>query len=105
MNQDLKDHLKDQSTWVRVCYMLLYGLCAAIAECLLLAVVLFQLLLKLFTGAPNARLLTLGQGLGVYLYQIFQYLSFNSEYRPYPLGAWPEGEPKATDLTDQGEPD
>ena len=42
--------------------------------------------------------LSLGQGLSTYIYQILQYLNFNSDYQPYPFGAWPKGEPRSTKL-------
>jgi hypothetical protein len=50
--------------------------------------------LKLFTADTNERLRKLSQGISTYIYQILQYLNFNSEYQPYPFGAWPKGEPK-----------
>jgi hypothetical protein len=74
--------------------MLLYILFSRIAELVLGVVILFQFLLRPFTGETNDRLLKLGQGLSTYLYQCFQYLTFNTEYQPYPFGAWPKGEPK-----------
>ena len=103
MTNDVKENLKSQSTWVRGLYMLLYVLFSRIAELVLAAVIVFQFLLKLFTGETNDRLLKLGQSLSTYVYQTFQFLTFNSEYHPYPFGAWPKGEPKPAKLTDQTE--
>ena len=95
MSNDVKDNLKSQSTWMRGLYMLIYAVCYTIAEIVLVVVIIFQFLLKLFTAETNERLLKLGQGLSTYIYQILQFLTFNSEYQPYPFGAWPKGEPKA----------
>ena len=103
MSDDVKQNLKSQSTWKRALYMILYIVFSRVAEIVLGVVVLFQFLLKLFTGETNDRLLKLGQGLSTYLYQVFQFLSFNSEYQPYPFGAWPKGEPKSTRISDQSE--
>lgn len=103
MSDDIKQNLKSQSTWKRGLYMLLYIIFSRLAEIVLGMIVLFQFLLKLFTGETNDRLLKLGQGLSTYLYQVFQFLSFNSEYQPYPFGAWPKGEPKSTRISDQSE--
>ena len=105
MSDDIKENLKSQSTWMRGLYMLLYIIFSRIAELVLGVVIVFQFLLKLFTGDTNERLLKLGQGLSTYIYQVFQYLSFNTEYQPYPFGAWPKGEPKSTKLTDQSTAD
>jgi hypothetical protein len=98
MSNDVKENLKSQSTWIRGLYMLLYAVFYTIAEIVLFAVIVFQFLLKLFTGDTNERLRKLGQGLSTYIYQVLQYLNFNSEYQPYPFGAWPKGEPKADRL-------
>ena len=103
MSDEIKQNLKSQSTWMRGLYMLLYIIFARVAEMVLGVVILFQFLLKLFTGETNDRLLKLGQGLSTYIYQTFQYLTFNTEYQPYPFGAWPKGEPRPAKLTDQGE--
>ena len=93
MNDEIKENIKQQSTWLRGLYMLLFALFYSIAEFVLFAVVIFQFLFKLFTGKTNPRLSKLGQGLATYIYQIIQYLTFNSEYRAYPFGAWPKDEP------------
>jgi hypothetical protein len=103
MSEDIKQNLKSHSTWMRGLYMLLYIIFARIAELVLGAVIVFQFLLKLFTGETNERLLKLGQGLSTYIYQTFQYLSFNTEYQPYPFGAWPKGEPKPAKLANQSD--
>ncbi len=103
MSNDVKQNLKSQSTWKRGLYMLLYIIFSRVAEVVLGVVILFQFLLKLFTGETNERLLKLGQALSTYLYQVFQYLTFNTEYHPYPFGAWPRGEPKSTRITDKSE--
>ncbi len=95
MSDDLKRHLKDQSTWIRGLYMLLFSFLAGIADFVLFAVVIFQFVHKLLTGKTNERLLKLGHGLASYVYQVIQFLTFNSDYHPYPLGAWPKAEPKS----------
>ena len=95
MSDDLKQNIKNQSTWKRGLYMLLFSFLSRIAEIVLFVVVVLQFILKLLTNNTNERLAKLGQGISTYLYQIFQYLCFNSEYQPYPFGAWPKGEPKA----------
>lgn len=93
MNHDVKENLKQQSTWIRGLYMLIFALFYGIADVVLFAVVVFQFFLKLLTGKHNPRLLKLGQSLATYIYQIIQFLTFNSEHQPYPFGAWPKGEP------------
>ena len=93
MSNEIKQNLKQQSTWIRGLYMLMFALFYSIAEIVLFAVVLVQFFLKLFTGQTNPRLLMLGQSIATYIYQIIQFLTFNSDYQPYPFGPWPKGEP------------
>ncbi|MCK5002465.1 MAG: DUF4389 domain-containing protein [Gammaproteobacteria bacterium] len=93
MTNEIKENLKQQATWLRGLYMLMFSLFYGIAEVVLFAVVFFQFLLILFTGKTNPRLLKLGQTIATYIYQIIQYLTFNSDYQAYPFGAWPKGEP------------
>ena len=93
MSNEIKENLKQQSTWIRGLYMLMFALFYSVAEIVLFAVVVVQFFLKLFTGQTNPRLLMLGQSIATYIYQIIQFLTFNSDYQPYPFGPWPKGEP------------
>ena len=55
---------------------------------------MFQFISVLFaTGNTNAQLLILGQNLSTTIYQISLFLTFNSEWRPFPFGARPDGKP------------
>lgn len=94
MESDIKENLQNKTTWTRGLYMLLFIFCNGIAKAVIFAVIALQFIFTLFTRQPNTRLLKLGQGLSSYIYQILQFLSYNSEYHPYPLGAWPRAEPK-----------
>lgn len=93
MSHPIKENLTQQSSWMRGLYMLLLTLFYSVAEVVLFAVALVQFFFNLFTGQTNPRLLKLGQSIATYVYQIVQYLTFNSDYLSYPFGAWPKGEP------------
>ena len=95
MPNDIKDNIKQPSIWMRGLYMLLFAIFYSIAELVLFAVVVFQFILKLVTGETNERLLVLGQSFATYMYQIIQFLNFNSERKPYPFDLWPKGDPAA----------
>ena len=99
MNNETRNNLKQKSSWIRGLYMLLFMFLAGIADFILCGVIIFQFINKLITGQTNERLLKLGQSIATYVYQIVRFLTFNSEYHPYPLGAWPKGEPKPTKET------
>ena len=98
MSNDIKDNIKQQSTWKRGLYMVLFSIFYTIADFVLFAVVVFQFVLKLLTGDTNDRLRKLGLSISTYIYEILQFLSFNSEQHPYPFGTWPKGESRAADL-------
>ena len=53
------------------------------------AVVVFQFLSVLFTSDTNPNLLSFGQALSCYQYQIMLFLTYNSEEQPFPVGSWP----------------
>lgn len=95
MSESFKENIKQESTWIRGLYMLMFGIFYSLAEVLLFAIVVFQFVLKLVTGENNSRLLKLGQSIATYIYQVIQFLTFNSDYQPYPFGAWPKGEPSS----------
>jgi len=93
MSDNIKENFTNKAIWKRALFMLIYSLFYTVAEVVLVAVVIFQFFIKLFTGTTNARALKLGQSIATYIYQIIQYLTFNSDYQPYPFGAWPKSEP------------
>ncbi|NOR72736.1 MAG: DUF4389 domain-containing protein [Mariprofundaceae bacterium] len=89
MTDELKEHVKDSSVWVRLLFMLLFSVLYWAAEMVLAVVVVFQFFSVLFTGKKNSRVLALGAQLSTYAYQVFRYLTYNSEEKPFPLGDWP----------------
>lgn len=95
----IKEHVKNTSVWTRLLFMTLFAVLYWVAEVVLVVVVLFQFLAVLFTGKKNDQVLAFGAQLSSYAYQIFRYLTFNSEDKPFPLGNWPTD--KA--LTEQSE--
>jgi hypothetical protein len=89
ITDELKEHVKDSSVWVRLLFMLLFSVLYWAAEMVLAVVVLFQFFSVLFTGKKNVQVLALGAQLSTYAYQVFRYLTYNSEEKPFPLGDWP----------------
>jgi hypothetical protein len=93
MDDELKQHVRDSNAWTRLLFMLLFTVLYGVAEMVLTAVVIFQFLVVLFTGGRNARVLSLGGSLSTYAYQVFRYLTYNSEERPFPFADWPSDRP------------
>ena len=98
MEQDeLRENLTETNTWLRglnmLLFIIIYAFLFHLAEIVLLAVILAQFVIKLITGSVNQRLLDLAYGTSTYIYQIFLFLTFNSEERPFPFSPWPERQP------------
>ena len=83
-------NLKDSNTWKRMLYMLLFVLAYSVAEFVLMAVAIVQVLIKLFTGDINENLRVLGKQTALYIYDVMLFLTFNTEEKPFPFSAWPE---------------
>lgn len=105
MDDKIKDNLKEGSTWLRALYMLLFFIIYSVAEIILGLVVLFQFFSVLITRSKNEKLLSLGQSLSTFIYQIMTYLTFNSETRPYPIGDWPMGTPAENVVAETSTPE
>ncbi len=84
---------KDRSTWFRGLFMLLFVAIYNIAAVLIGAVAILQFAWKLVAGAPNPRLLSFGEDLSRYFYQILRFLTFNTETKPFPFEDWPAHPP------------
>ena len=87
---EFEQNLRARSTWLRLVFMIVIGICHELARLVGAVIVLLQFLHVLFTGKPNARLLDVGLSLAQYVYQVVEYLTFNTEVRPFPFDAeWP----------------
>jgi len=73
----------------RLIYMLLFIICYSIAEIVVASVVIFQFLHLLVLRAQNENLLRFGAELSRYIYQVLQFLNFNTNEKPFPVGDWP----------------
>ena len=86
---EIRKHLTEGSTWVRLIYMILFGVAFYVSVIILGAVAVLQFLFKLFSGKPIDRLRSLGQSIGMYLYEIALFETFQNEIKPYPFRPWP----------------
>lgn len=82
-------HLIARLTWGRLVTMLVLATFYGIAETLLLLTVAFQMASVFSSGSPNPHVRFLGAQLSRYIYQLFLYLTYNSEQRPFPFSPWP----------------
>jgi len=89
MDPEFKERVTAKPTWTRGLYILLFIVIYNIAEIVVYAVVILQFLFTLFSGDRNAQLQSLGKNLSTFIYQVFMYITYNSDERPYPFAPWP----------------
>ncbi|WP_428623579.1 DUF4389 domain-containing protein [Sedimenticola sp.] len=80
--------------WIRGLYMLLFALIHTVAKGVAMAVAAIQFILVLINKEPNDPLRKFGQGLSTYLYDITQFLVFNTEHKPFPFDDWHSTPPR-----------
>lgn len=88
----IKDKIKDEGFWLRLPFMLLFFFAWKLTELVLIGLILVQLVFRLLAGRPQEQLLALGSQLTRYAYEIFRYLTFNSDTKPFPFSDWPATE-------------
>lgn len=77
--------------WSRIVSMLVLGFAFTVAQSLLVALVIGQVLFGVFGKTQNEPLRRAGRQVADYIYHVLLYLTFNSEYRPFPY-QWLSGE-------------
>lgn len=89
-NEELKSNLLSADHWLRFLFMVLFGVLLYFAACVMLVVVVLQFLFALITGNDNINLRQFGQSLSHYILQALQFLTYNSEDKPFPFSKWPD---------------
>ncbi|MDY1046353.1 DUF4389 domain-containing protein [Pseudomonas coleopterorum] len=92
MNRSFNDPDREAIV-LRVLWMLVFVLVWQVAQFLLGALVLVQLIYRLVYGAPNADMMAFGDSLSQYLAQIGRFGSFHTEHKPWPFSDWPTARP------------
>ena len=88
---DLEKNVKMRSTWLRLFFMIIFALLYGLSRLVTAAVVAIQFFHVLFTGETNEQLKTFGHSLAIYSYEVVEYLTFNTDTKPFPLeAAWPD---------------
>jgi len=86
---DPKGQPQYESILLRVLWMVIYLLVWQVAQFILGAVVLVQLIYRLIYGAPSASLMNFGDSLSQFLAQIGRFGTFHSDQKPWPFADWP----------------
>jgi hypothetical protein len=105
MDDRIRQNLISGDIWGRGLYMLLFVGAYSIAELIVIVLSLYQFVSVLFTGRANEPLLQFGKNLSVYIYEILEFQTFNTEQRPFPFSPWPDDEPGGEEWIDDSDID
>lgn len=79
-----------RSIWIRLLYMLLFMMIFGLAEFAVYLTAAIGFVYRLFGQPINKRVCHIGHLIGLYIRQISDFLSFNTEQAPFPFDTWPE---------------
>ena len=103
---DLEKNITARSTWVRLFFMIVFAFLYGLSRVVTAVVVVIQFFHVLLAGSVNDQLKTFGHSLAIYSYEIVDYLTFNTETKPFPLeSTWPEELPGAIESASEDEQD
>ncbi|MGH8224550.1 MAG: DUF4389 domain-containing protein [Gammaproteobacteria bacterium] len=86
------DHVLAGASWRRFGFMLLFAPLLGCVGFLIACIALFQFFSVLASGENNAQLRGLGRDLSRLAVAIMNYLTYNTEQKPFPFGAAPRAD-------------
>lgn len=75
---------------IRALFMVAFWIASRIALAIVIALALFQLIWTVITRSPNDKIVRFGRSLGTYLSQIVNFLTYNTDQKPWPFQDWPD---------------
>ena len=95
-DKTIKEKLSVGSKWLRLLFMVLFGIIGWVLEGIICLIAVFQFIYTLFTDKPLDTIHTFSASLSTYVYQIVQFLTYVSEEKPFPFSSWPTAVHTAT---------
>lgn len=86
----LRSNIANSRTWTRLAYMLIFALLLHLAGLVMWVLCTLQFLFSLFTGKDNDNLRSLGASIAVFVHQALDFVSYNTEQKPFPFASWPQ---------------
>lgn len=86
---EIKNNLTSPEHWQRLVYMLLFAVMLHVASIAMWVLVALQFIFTLLTGKDNRNLRDLGKSMTLFISQALDYLTFNTETKPFPFADWP----------------
>ncbi len=88
---DLVENLKEPSVWIRILFMLAFGvLLYFILAPVIFVIMLAQALFVLLTGESNDNLRQFSSSLSKYIFETLNFLTYNSDEKPFPFSDFPD---------------
>lgn len=84
---------------IRGAFMILFFVLARFVAVLVALIALFQFISTLITRKPNDNLKDFGKNLSLYAAEIIQFLSYNSDRKPWPFSPGTEAKPENPEPT------
>ena len=95
---DIKNNAKNTDTWLRGLFILIFGVIFYFLYGLIWLLVIFQFVTKVITGELNRNLEQFSTKMTSYAMQILNYITFQSEKRPFPFSPFPDGDANGAPL-------
>ena len=92
MNEINKDELLDLKKWQRLFFMVIYGAAINFVVSILIILVAIQFIFYLFTSKTNTQLQSANNWLHGFFNDSLNFLSFNTDAKPWPFNSNDEGE-------------
>jgi hypothetical protein len=83
-NKDL-----DDTFWTRGLFVVLFFVIAYIVRVLILITAILQIISHLFWKKANENLSLFGNNISLYFYEIMQFITYNTDKKPFPFSPWP----------------
>lgn len=90
MEERTRENMVDGSIWLRGLHMVLFAIAYNVVEAMLALTAVFQFFSALITGKVNEPLLRFAKNGSLYIQEVLEFLTFNSEIRPFPFSEWPD---------------
>ena len=92
MNEINKDELLDLKKWQRLFFMVIYGAAINFVVSILIVLVAIQFIFYLFTSKTNTQLQSANNWLHGFFNDSLNFLSFNTDDKPWPFNSNEKGE-------------
>ncbi|HUT58811.1 MAG TPA: DUF4389 domain-containing protein [Phycisphaerae bacterium] len=92
---------KGKDVLIRGAFMFLFLIITRVVGLLVALIALFQFLCALIVRKPNGNARRFGKDLSYYLAEIVQFLSYNTERKPWPFSPWSQIGPADSGLAEE----